>query len=202
MRAAAGVVPATAGSVEAPGGVALAPQSPSEMIVRDRISDELPGEAGKAALGLVGLAGAGEADPRDLSGGERQRLVLALAMAGRRDGGMPGLVCLDEPTRGMDAARKQALRDWLGEVAASGSAVVVATHDVEFAARFADRVVLLGEGEVLADGPPAQVLAGGWYFATEVARILDGAAVTPEAGIALLRPAAADGKRSGSGRDS
>ena len=87
----------------------------------------------------------------------------------------------------MDAARKQALRDWLGEVAASGSAVVVATHDVEFAARFADRVVLLGEGEVLADGPPAEVLAGGWYFATEVARILDGAAVTPEAGIALLR---------------
>ena len=202
MRAAAGVVPATAGSIAAPDGVALAPQSPSEMIVRDRISDELPGEAGKAALGLVGLAGAGEADPRDLSGGERQRLVLALAMAGRGDGGMPGLVCLDEPTRGMDAARKQALRDWLGEVAASGSAVVVATHDVEFAARFADRVVLLGEGEVLADGPPAQVLAGGWYFATEVARILDGAAVTPEAGIALLRPAAADGKRSGSGRDS
>ena len=205
MRAAAGVVPATAGSVEAPGGVALAPQSPAEMIVRDRIADELPGEAGKAALGLVGLAGAGEADPRDLSGGERQRLVLALAMAGRGEGGMPGLVCLDEPTRGMDAARKQALRDWLGEVAASGSAVVVATHDVEFAARFADRVVLLGEGEVLADGPPAQVLAGGWYFATEVARILDGAAVTPEAGIALLRPAAgpaaADG-RSGPGRDS
>ena len=205
MRAAAGVVPATAGSVEAPGGVALAPQSPAEMIVRDRISDELPGEAGKAALGLVGLAGAGEADPRDLSGGERQRLVLALAMAGRGEGGMPGLVCLDEPTRGMDAARKQALRDWLGEVAASGSAVVVATHDVEFAARFADRVVLLGEGEVLADGPPAQVLAGGWYFATEVARILDGAAVTPEAGIALLRPAAgpaaADG-RGGPGSDS
>jgi len=83
--------------------------------------------------------------------------------------------------------------------------VVVATHDVEFAARFADRVVLLGEGEVLADGPPAEVLAGGWYFATEVARILDGAAVTPEAGIALLRPAAgpaADAKRSGRGRES
>ena len=126
-------------------------------------------------------------------------------MAGRGDGGMLGLVCLDEPTRGMDAARKHALRDWLGRVAASGSAVVVATHDVEFAARFAHRVVLLGEGEVLDDGPPTEVLAGGWYFATEVARILDGAAVTPEAGIALLRPAAgptaADG-RSGPGRDS
>jgi len=63
----------------------------------------------------------------------------------------------------------------------------VATHDVEFAARFATRVLLLGEGELLADGDPAEILAGGWYFATEVARILDGAAVTPEAGIELLR---------------
>jgi energy-coupling factor transport system ATP-binding protein len=65
--------------------------------------------------------------------------------------------------------------------------VLVATHDVEFAARFADRVLLLGSGELIADGDPAEVLAGGWHFATEVARVLDGAAVTPEAGIALLR---------------
>ena len=87
----------------------------------------------------------------------------------------------------MDAARKQALRDWLDGIAARGAAVIVATHDVEFAARFAERVVLLGEGEVLADGPPEEVLAGGWYFATEVARVLDGAAVTPEQGIELMR---------------
>jgi energy-coupling factor transport system ATP-binding protein len=194
LRTAAGVLAPAAGAVETPGGIALAPQRPSEMFVRDRVADELPGEAGRAALELVGLGGARESDPRDLSGGERQRLVLALAMAGRTEGAMPGLVCLDEPTRGMDAARKQALRDWLGGVAAAGSAVLVATHDVEFAARFADRVILLGQGELLADGPPEQVLAGGWYFATEVARALDGAAVTAEAGIELLGAGApADG---------
>ena len=191
MRAAAGVVAPAAGSVAAPAGVALAPQAPSDMIVRDRVADELPGAAGREALGLVGLAGVSESDPRDLSGGERQRLTVALAMAGRTAGAMPGLVCLDEPTRGMDAARKHALRQWLGEIAVGGSAVIVATHDVEFAARFADRVLLLGDGELLADGPPAEVLAGGWYFATEVARVLDGAAVTPEAGIELLRHAVA-----------
>jgi len=187
MRTAAGILPARAGSVSTPGGIALAPQSPADMIVRDRVADELPGAAGAEALALVGLTAARDADPRDLSGGERQRLALALAMAGRTDAGAaPGLVCLDEPTRGMDAARKQALRTWLGTIADAGSAVMIATHDVEFAARFASRVLLLGEGEVLADGDPSEVLAGGWYFATEVARILDGAAVTPEAGIELL----------------
>ncbi len=65
--------------------------------------------------------------------------------------------------------------------------VVIATHDVEFAAAFADRVVLLGDGVVIADGAAAEVLSGGWYFATEVARVLDlPGVVTPEQGAAAL----------------
>jgi len=67
------------------------------------------------------------------------------------------------------------------------AAVLIATHDVEFAAEFADRVVLLGDGVVIADGPSADILSGGWYFATEVARVLDvPGVVTPEHGAALL----------------
>ena len=81
--------------------------------------------------------------------------------------------------------------------------MVIATHDVEFAATFAERVVLLGRGEVAADGTAAELLAGGWYFSTEVARILDGAAITVERGSraarALARPmacaAAPEGRR-------
>ncbi|MDX6669556.1 MAG: energy-coupling factor transport system ATP-binding protein, partial [Solirubrobacteraceae bacterium] len=70
-----------------------------------------------------------------------------------------------------------------------GSAVVVATHDVELVAMFAERVVMVGEGAVIADGPPRELLAGGWYFATETARILGGAggALLPAEGAALLR---------------
>ena len=66
--------------------------------------------------------------------------------------------------------------------------MVVATHDTEFAAGWAERVVLMGQGTVIADGSAASVLAGGRHFATDVARILDGAggALTPEAGAALL----------------
>ena len=113
-------------------------------------------------------------------------------MAGREDGARPGIVCLDEPTRGMDAARKGSLAEWLGELAADGAAVLVATHDVEFASRFAERVVLLGDGELIADGPADEILSGGWYFATEVARILGGeGAITPEAGAIVLREAIA-----------
>ena len=132
-----------------------------------------PARPGAEALGSVGLGWAADADPRDLSGGERQRLALALVMAGRAtDGRLPGLVCLDEPTRGMDRARKEELAAWAGELALRGASVVIATHDVEFASAFAERVVLLGDGELIADGPAAEILSGGWYFATEVARIL------------------------------
>ena len=141
-----------------------------------------------AALRAVGLEHALDADPRDLSGGERQRLALAIALAGRMEGEeLPGLVALDEPTRGMDRARKDELVGLIGRLADGGAGVVVATHDVEFAAEFAERVVLLGDGVVIADGPAAEILSGGWYFATEVARVLDlPGVVTPEQGAAAL----------------
>ncbi len=87
----------------------------------------------------------------------------------------------------MDRGRKDDLAELIGSLAGGGAAVIVATHDVEFAASFAERVVLLGDGEVIADGPAGDVLSGGWYFATEVARVLDApGVVTPEDGAALL----------------
>jgi energy-coupling factor transport system ATP-binding protein len=190
LRALAGLVDPASGRVAAPRGCALLPQSPGDLFVRERVDDELPGEPGAAALRQVGLEWATDADPRDLSGGERQRLALAIVMAGRA--AEPGAVCLDEPTRGMDGARKAELAGWLQELSEAGAAVIVATHEVEFAARFADRVVLLGDGVVIADADADEVLSGGWYFATEVARILGGGgAITPEGGAERLRAAAA-----------
>ena len=79
-----------------------------------------------------------------------------------------------------------ALAARLRELAAGGCAVLVATHDAEFAAAFAERVVLLADGRVIADGAPAELLSGGWYFATETARIL-GSALLPDDGAAQLR---------------
>jgi energy-coupling factor transport system ATP-binding protein len=189
LRTAAGLVEQAAGKIEVPDGIALLTQNPSDYLVRERVGDELPGNVGLAALQIVGLGHAVDADPRDLSGGERQRLALAIALAGRMDGDeLPGLVALDEPTRGMDRARKNELVALIGSLAERGAGIVVATHDVEFAAAFAERVMLLGEGDVIADGPAAEVLSGGWYFATEVARVLDlPGVVTPEQGVEALR---------------
>jgi energy-coupling factor transporter ATP-binding protein EcfA2 len=148
--------------------------------VHDRVGDE----ASAAAVERAGLASRAEAHPRDLSGGERQRLALELVL----DTGALALACLDEPTRGMDAGRKLALAERLHALGRSGVAVLVATHDTEFAAELADRVVLMGQGTVIADGPAAEVLSGGWHFATETARVLGGAggALTPGQGAALL----------------
>jgi energy-coupling factor transport system ATP-binding protein len=187
LRTAAGLVAPAAGRVAAE-RMALLTQNPSDYLVRERVGDELPGDPGRAALRAVGMEHAIDADPRDLSGGERQRLALAIALAGRLDGdGVPGLVALDEPTRGMDRGRKEDLVALVDRLADQGAAVLIATHDVEFAAEFADRVVLLGDGVVIADGPSADILSGGWYFATEVARVLDlPGVVTPEHGAALL----------------
>lgn len=192
LKAAAGLVESVRGKVECDGGIALLMQNPSDYLVRERVGDELPGEEGMAALRVVGLEHAVDADPRDLSGGERQRLALAIALAGRMDGDrLPGLVCLDEPTRGMDRERKHELTELIATLAERGAGVVVATHDVEFASEFATRVVLLGDGVTIADGPAAEVLSGGWYFATEVARILDLAGVvSPEQGAAALEGSA------------
>jgi energy-coupling factor transporter ATP-binding protein EcfA2 len=189
LRTLAGLQEPVRGKIEIPDEIALLTQNPGDYLVRERVGDELPGDAGKAALRVVGLEHAVDADPRDLSGGERQRLALAIALAGRMDGeALPGLVALDEPTRGMDRARKDDLVGLIGDLAERGAGLLVATHDVEFAAAFAERVVLLGDGVVIADGPAAEVLSGGWYFATEVARVLDlPGVITPAQGAEALR---------------
>jgi energy-coupling factor transport system ATP-binding protein len=187
LRTIAGRLRPHRGRLEAAGPAALVPQCPADLMLRERVRDELPGPAGAAALAAAGLEARAGADPRDLSGGERQRLALAIVMAGRSERRPPAVVCLDEPTRGMDRARKSELVRWLRRLSASGAAVLVATHEVELAAELAERIVLLAEGRVIADGPGPAILAGGWFFATEVARILGDAAISPETGAEVIR---------------
>ena len=192
LRIAAGLEDPTRGSVRAAGRVALLLQSPGDYFMHGRVGDELPEDV---LLG-AGLAHLADRHPGDLSGGERQRLALALVLQPPPGEGAPAALLLDEPTRGMDAASKASLANTLCALTAEGTAVVLATHDAELAVQIAARVILLGGGRVLADAPTADVLGGGWYFATQTARILGGAALTPEAGAELLRahrPAAGAG---------
>ena len=179
LRVAAGLWKPTRGKVSAAGRVALLLQNPGDYLLEERVDRELPAPELEAA----GLGHLAARHPRDLSGGERQRLALEIVL---RAGDAPAAVCLDEPTRGMDRGHKDRLARRLRELAAGGVAVLVATHDAEFAASFAARTVLLGDGRPVADAPTAEVLGGGWYFATQTARVLGQGALTPEQGAALL----------------
>jgi energy-coupling factor transport system ATP-binding protein len=101
-----------------------------------------------------------------LSVGEQQRVALAAVTVTR-----PGALLLDEPTRGLDYRAKQQLVELLRRWRDDGMAILLVTHDVELAALAANRVVLLSQGEVIANGSPAEVLGSSPLFAPQVARL-------------------------------
>ena len=156
--------------------VGLVPQTPSDLLYLTTVADELrqadreSGAASGAARMLLDRLAPGVPDglhPRDLSEGQRLSLVLAIALCAA-----PRALLLDEPTRGLDYAAKQALAGIVADLAVRGHSVVVSTHDVEFVAVAADRVVVLGDGEVVADGPTSEVIVASPAFAPQVAKIL------------------------------
>jgi energy-coupling factor transport system ATP-binding protein len=84
----------------------------------------------------------------------------------------PRVVLLDEPTRGLDYGAKQALHTIVKRLAAEQRSVVIATHDVEFVAATCDRAVVMGDGDVIADGPTPEIVLASPAFAPQVAKIL------------------------------
>jgi energy-coupling factor transport system ATP-binding protein len=156
--------------------VGLVPQNPTDLLYLDKVADELtqadresaaPAGSARALLDRLAPGIDPAQHPRDLSEGQRLALVLAIQLAAA-----PTVVLLDEPTRGLDYGAKHRLATILADLAAGGRAVVVATHDVEFVAAAADRVVVLAEGEVVADGRTAEVVVSSPAFAPQVAKIL------------------------------
>jgi energy-coupling factor transport system ATP-binding protein len=105
--------------------------------------------------------------PRDLSEGQRLALALSIILTAR-----PPLLLLDEPTRGLDYAAKTRLVTLLSELAAEGHAVVLATHDVELVAEVAHRVVILAQGEPVADGPTEEVVTSSPAYSPQISKIL------------------------------
>ncbi|WP_435280391.1 ABC transporter ATP-binding protein [Streptomyces koelreuteriae] len=156
--------------------VGLVPQEPRDLLYADTVAAECTAadQDAQAAPGtcraLVTELLPGVTDdthPRDLSEGQRLALALSVVLTAR-----PPLLLLDEPTRGLDYAAKARLAGVLRKLAEEGHAIVLATHDVELAAEIAHRVVLLAEGEVIADGPTAEVVVSSPSFAPQVTKIL------------------------------
>lgn len=176
LRALAGATTPTSGTVEASVPVAYVPQEPDSLLFSSTVRGELEAtldllgrtdpEAVDRWLHTLGLADLADRHPRTLSVGQRQRVAIAAVAVGDA----PVLV-LDEPTRGIDATSRHALEGAIDAHRRGGGAVVVATHDVELAARVATRVLVLGDGDVVAHGDAHDVLAGS-LFAPQVLRVL------------------------------
>ncbi len=172
--------------------VGYLPQDPNALLFAETVEEELlitlrnhglaqqPGAhdslSPTALLRRLGLADKTAAYPRDLSAGERQRVALGAVTVTR-----PGALLLDEPTRGLDYAAKRTLTDLLGGWRAEGMAILLVTHDVELAAAAADRVLLMSQGDIIADGSPSAILGASPLFAPQVARLFPGSGcLTPE----------------------
>jgi ABC-type polar amino acid transport system ATPase subunit len=113
-------------------------------------------------LETLGVAARAAALPRQLSGGEAQRVAIARALA--LD---PHLLLMDEPTSALDPARRNALGETLSTLAAQGRGLLIATHDVDFASDFANRVIVLADGVMVEQGAAKDVLANPTHPATK-----------------------------------
>ncbi|WP_130798764.1 ABC transporter ATP-binding protein [Streptomyces otsuchiensis] len=181
--------PRRSGTVEVPGGdpgtlsaaearalVGLVPQTAADLLYLQTVDEECAqsdAESGaengscRDLLELLAPGVAGGSHPRDLSEGQQLALVLAIQLTAA-----PRVMLLDEPTRGLDYGAKRRFGTVVRTLAAEGRAVVIATHDVEFVAAVADRVTVMADGEIVADGPTAEVVCSSPAFAPQVAKVL------------------------------
>jgi len=151
-------------------------QNPNDYFLHDTVEEELLFSLRQAQsqraespsveqlLALAGLEPYRSRHPHDLSGGEKQRLALAIVLAAQ-----PQVLILDEPTRGLDPLQKQSLCSLLHRLPLQ--AVVVITHDVEFARDYANRVSILYDGEIVTDGSPDDVFRQSFAYAPQLYRI-------------------------------
>ncbi|MFZ5848657.1 MAG: ABC transporter ATP-binding protein [Actinomycetota bacterium] len=189
LKTLVGMRPASSGTVEVDGQdpatlkpaqllrrVGLVPQVPGDLLYEATVARECA-QADKDARVPAGTTAAlfarlspgvpSDQHPRDLSEGQRLTLALAIVLAAQ-----PPLILLDEPTRGLDYTAKHRLVEILRDLAADGHAVMLATHDVELVAEVANRVAVLADGEVVADGSVPDVVVSSPAFAPQVAKIL------------------------------
>jgi energy-coupling factor transporter ATP-binding protein EcfA2 len=175
LRALGDAHPPSSGSVDASVPVAYVPQEPDSLLFSPTVREEVNAtvrllgrkdpEAVNRWLAALDLTDVADRHPRSLSVGQRQRVAIAAVAVGEAP-----VLLLDEPTRGIDAISRHALEVAMAGHVRGGGAVVLATHDVELAARVATRVLVLGDGEVVAEGAAREVLAGS-LFAPQVLRV-------------------------------
>ncbi len=175
--------------------IGLLTQDPNDYLLSNTVIEEL--EFGLKTRGIKDLSRANTIlkrlhlegcklkNPRDLSGGEKQRVALGTVLVTE-----PSILLLDEPTRGMDSTLKTELAGLIRELALDGISIMLVTHDVEFAALAAGRIIVLSNSRIVACGEKRTVLANSLYYAPQVNRLfrgISGDVMTVEDGVEKLQ---------------
>ena len=147
---------------------ALLPQNPKALLVAETVRDELmewsstcgyDENLARERATQLGLGGLETRHPYDLSGGQRQLLALTkLLLIG------PELLLLDEPTKGLDLESRRIIARALRDHAKAGGAVIMATHDLDFAEQVADDIAMMFDGEIACMEPPADFFADNVFY--------------------------------------
>ena len=162
------------------GSVGYLSQNPNDYLFNDTVRQEvafgLKPDAGGPVdqavdeiLAKLRLSDVQDVNPRDLSGGERQRVALASVLVRS-----PRVLLLDEPTRGLDAHLKTEMGEYLLDLAADGVSIIIVTHDIEFVAEYARRVLIMFTGEIVADGDKRAVMNNSLYYAPQLNKMFRG----------------------------
>ncbi len=155
----------------------LLPQNPQLLFIEETVKKELEDMVDRrnpesvdrmqALVQLCRLEGLLARHPYDISGGEQQRLALAKVLMTE-----PELLLMDEPTKGLDAGFKKLFAKILEDLKAKGCTIVMVSHDVEFCAEYADRCVLMFDGQLVADGTATEFFAENHFYTTTTNRMV------------------------------
>ncbi len=149
--------------------LSLLPQDVQTVFLHNTVREELDDAGAELSALPYDLSHLMNTHPYDLSGGEQQLVALAKVLATK-----PRILLLDEPTKGLDAEKKQHLLDILRTLKARGVSILIVTHDVEFAALCADRCVLFFRGAAVSDGLPRAFFAENNFYTTAARRMSRG----------------------------
>ena len=149
--------------------LSLLPQDVQSVFLRNTVREELADAGAKTEDLPFDLSSILDKHPYDISGGEQQLVALAKALATK-----PRILLMDEPTKGLDSAKKQALISLLRKLKEDGMTLVIVTHDVEFAAECADRCALFFRGDVVSVAPPHEFFSASSFYTTAISRMTKG----------------------------
>ena len=153
------------------------PQDPNALLFSETVQEELEttlrnhhiplqSEVVERLLSQLNIQSKAHAYPRDLSTGEKQRVALGAVVVTQ-----PELIILDEPTRGLDQITKNALLTLLLDWNHNGKTILLVTHDVEFAAAFASRILIIEDGKMIDQGDPREIMRIHPRYTPQIARL-------------------------------